>query len=279
MGAPPPNQNSSEALNQRGVELAERGWLDEALREFGRAIELDQAAPFPLINRASVYLEQGRLLDALIDLLAAVRLAPNDAATRYSLGVFLSRHAGGLGIQELETALELEPDHIDTLLQLGATHAAHGEWTEAEAALDAALRIDPRDPLAQRERGLLALDLGDAHRGIEHFRAALDHPHAEPELLVDLGLAYLQAGFLDKSTQTLTEALARLPDHLLALYNLAAICAERGQAEGSLEWLRRALDLEPARVRDWLRDDAMFDRLRSDPRFEQLLAAQPPDVG
>lgn len=32
---------SSDEHNARGIELADRGWLDEAVKEFKKAIELD----------------------------------------------------------------------------------------------------------------------------------------------------------------------------------------------------------------------------------------------
>ena len=78
----------SDACNQRGIELADKGWLEEAINEFDRAIQLDTGSYFARINRASVFLEQGRKLEALEDLLAAVRLAPDESSTHYHLGTF-----------------------------------------------------------------------------------------------------------------------------------------------------------------------------------------------
>ena len=47
----------SDEHNSRGIELADRGWLDEAINEFNRAIELDPTRPAH-DNLATVYAEK-----------------------------------------------------------------------------------------------------------------------------------------------------------------------------------------------------------------------------
>ncbi len=270
-----PNPPTSEASNQRGLALADRGWLEEALREFDRAIELDGSASVPRINRASVYMELERWVEALADLLAAVELAPEDPEAHFHLGLFLTRHGAALGQRELEQSLEHDPEHLDALLQLGASQAEQGRWSEAERTLDAALDIDPADPLARRERGLLALDVGQVHEAIEHLKLAQQADPDDVELAVDLALAHVQAGFLECGADMLSAALERQPDQLHALYNLAAVRAERGDADAALELLDRALALDRQLVLDWLSQDPMFDALRADGRLRQRLDPEP----
>lgn len=270
------NRFGADGFNQRGIELADRGWLEEAVKEFNRAIELDHRSPFPRINRASVYLEQGRLEDALSDLLEAVRLAPDEPATHYHLGVFLSRYGSNLAVSELHASLSLDPEQVDALLQLGATYADRGESREAEESLQAALEVDRNDPVVNRELGVLLMERGKIHDAIRHLRAAYDQYPQDLEVLVDLGMAYIQAGFHEESVGILSKVLARDPENLHAHYNLAAIYTDRGKTDQALDHLRRARTIGPSRVRDWLSDDRMFDKLRSDPRFTELLQTDQP---
>lgn len=267
------NRFGADGFNQRGIELADRGWLEEAVKEFNRAIELDHHSPFPRINRASVYLEQGRLLDALSDLLEAVRLAPEEPATHYHLGVFLSRYGSNLAVSELHASLALDPEQVDALLQLGATYADRGESREAEESLRAALEVDQSDPAANRELGVLLMERGKIHDAIRHLRVACEQYPKDTEVQVDLGMAYIQAGFYEEAENTLTKVLSHDPENLHAHYNLAAIYTDRGKNDQAFSHLRRAYTVGPSRVHDWLSDDRMFDKLRSDPRFVELIRA------
>jgi Tfp pilus assembly protein PilF len=234
---------------------------------------LDHLSPFPRINRASVFLEQGRLFDALNDLLEAVRLAPEEAATRFHLGVFLSRYGSNLAVSELQTSLSLDPEQVDALLQLGATYADRGENKEAEESLRAALEVDHGDPAVHRELGVLLMEQGKIHDAIRHLRVACDQYASDMDIQVDLGMAYIQAGFYEEAERTLTKVLSCDPQNLHAHYNLAAIYTDWDRRDQAILHLHRACAVGPTRVRDWLSDDRMFDKLRSDRRFLEFIEA------
>ena len=55
----------SDHHNARGIELADRGWLDEAAKEFLKAIELDPDSAHAHDNLATVYAEQKRFREAI----------------------------------------------------------------------------------------------------------------------------------------------------------------------------------------------------------------------
>ncbi len=264
----------SESFNQRGIELADRGWLDQATREFSRAIELDPSSPFPRINRASVYMEQGAYLEAMEDLLTSIRLAPEEASAHYHLGVLLAHHGTELATQELKLTLEMEPDQVDSLLHLGMIYADQGEFREAEGAFQRALDLDPLDPFVHREMGILLMEKGNIHRSIAHLKTACDQQPEDKEIIVDLATAYIQAGFYNKAQQLLQQVLAKDPDHLQANYHMAALFADWGKNDQALQHLKRGMSIECSRVQEWLEEDHMFDKLREDKRFAELLVSR-----
>lgn len=258
--------------------MADRGWLDEAIREFSKAIDLDKDAAFPRINRASVLMEQGRTLEALEDLISAVKLAPENSTTHLHLGIFLTKFAPDLGIKQLHSTLELDPRQLEALLQLGSTYAEQGKMTEARKALDAAFELSPDDPIVNRECGALAMDQGRVHDAITYFKSALKELPGDPEITMDLGLAYVHAGFPEVGTKLLSELLDRFPDHIYALYNLSAINAESGNKAEALKYLRKALNLDENKVRSWLMDDPVFREFADIFHTEDNSREKTPDI-
>ena len=76
---------ASDEHNARGIELADRGWLDEAIKEFKRAIELDGNSAHAHDNLATVYAERKQYREALEEYLMALRLEPDSATAHYNL--------------------------------------------------------------------------------------------------------------------------------------------------------------------------------------------------
>ncbi len=65
-------------------------------------------------------------------------------------------------------------------------------------------------------------------------------------------------------------ARALQPDDLLLNYNLSALYALWGKPAESLAALRKALAVDPSKVRGWLQSDPMFDALKGTPEFDDL---------
>jgi uncharacterized membrane-anchored protein len=68
------------------------------------------------------------------------------------------------------------------------------------------------------------------------------------------------------------DVLAASPDHDLALYLLAVVNARRGDSEGALSWLTRAMEVSPD-VRAPARHDPQFESQGAREPFQQLIEA------
>src|SRR5579864_7998082 len=98
----------SDEHNQRGIELADRGWLDEAIKEFKKAIELDPESAHAHDNLATVYAEKKLYREALREYMAALELEPDSATAHYNLACFLATHAKDMAIDQYKDAIELD---------------------------------------------------------------------------------------------------------------------------------------------------------------------------
>ncbi len=264
---------SAEVRNIRGLELADRGWLEEALREFDLAIETDPRSAYPRVNRAGVLLECGHYLEAMEDLLEAARLEPENGAVHYHLGLCLSRFGSDVAVAELQKAIELEPGNLDAHIQLAAAYSAQGLFGRAEQQLRHVLALEPADPCAHRELGALLLDTEKAHQAIDHLRLAADCWPEEIDILLDLSTAYIQAGFFQQAELYLRKVLSLDSSNLHGHYNLAALYAEWGRRTQALEHMGQALQIYSGSVKEWFETDPMFDCLRNDEDVRKLMAS------
>jgi tetratricopeptide (TPR) repeat protein len=80
-------------------------------------------------------------------------------------------------------------------------------------------------------------------------------------------------GDFAKAVEILRDVAERYPDKGLILYNLACAEALNGERDAALEHLARATALEE-RWRNAAREDADFDAVKDDPRFELAVAGQ-----
>src|SRR3982074_2179351 len=138
----------SDEHNSRGIELADRGWLDEAIKEFKKAIELDPESAPAQHTLATVYSEKKLYREALQEYLKALELEPESATAHYNLACFLATHGPDMAIDEYKEAIELDPEYPDAHLNLGMTYADQDRREEAKEPVKAAIELDPDDHAA-----------------------------------------------------------------------------------------------------------------------------------
>ncbi len=125
----------SDDHNARGIELADRGWLEEAKKEFRKAIRLDPLSAHARDNLATILADQGELLPALMEFVEALKADPENAAVHHYLGSFVAKHGLDLAIGEYRHAIELDPEVPDAHLNLGLALAEQGDLEGAVAEL------------------------------------------------------------------------------------------------------------------------------------------------
>ncbi len=115
--------------------------------------------------------DEGRFEDALTMLRRALEIAPDHVDALYNLGLTLL--ATGLtdeAIESFERVLTLSPDDEPTLFQLGLAHLAHGDYDKAQPPLERAFALNPtRDSLGYYV-GVLRYRALDHRGAVEAFR-------------------------------------------------------------------------------------------------------------
>jgi hypothetical protein len=112
---------------------------------------------------------------------------------------------------------------------------------------------------------------GRTEEAIQEFRTAVDDTQGNPYAVGYLGYAYGLAGRRTDAEGALSE-LEELAEHQYVppLAN-ALVFLGLGQTDEVFEWLDRAYEERDCRRFPFLNVDPIFDPLRSDPRFQDLL--------
>jgi TolB-like protein/Flp pilus assembly protein TadD len=250
-------QTSTEARQgfQKGIEMAQK------------ALELDPSLAVAMTRIAGMRMRLDfdfRGAERETD--KAVELAPNDPRVLGNASIV----KGSLGNMEeslalLDKATKLDPLHQTLLLNLGIRYFQAGRLEDAEAAYRRLLQLNP-DYL-----GAHAL-LGNVYLWQQRPKAALEEFGLEKDPIPRAaGFAMAQGALGDESASqsTIDELKATFGDD--AAVDLARVYAFRGEPDPAFEWLDRAVENKNWDLVD-LKPDPAYDSIRSDPRWQPLLA-------
>jgi eukaryotic-like serine/threonine-protein kinase len=204
------------------------------------------------------------------DLHRAIALNPNYAFAHDQLGLILSI-VGRFdeAIVEDRRAMTLDPLSPSILTDAVIAFMYSHRTAEAHELDRKATELDPTFFFPAHEEGMMALYAGHYAEAIAKFRAsrALGAP-----AFVTADLMYAQAKSGDRAgaMATLGELKKISPGGQVAPFNLALLYLGLGDHARTLEYLEQAYAANSQQL-VWLKVDAMYDPLRSEPRFMALL--------
>ena len=140
---------------------------------------------------------------------------------------------------------------------------AQGRRDSGKRSLEAALEIDPKDPLVRNMLGMEALAADDPSTAEDHFQAAVSSDPGAAPLWINLAKARRLLGNDEGEREALESALATDQRHLMALIRLAELHERRGETgQATDRWtavvaLTREMDNPPPDLR------AIIDHARS----------------
>jgi tetratricopeptide (TPR) repeat protein len=237
-------EESSFAHNNLGLALAQRGALQEAIKELRRAVEIDPAFVEAETNLGNFLAQTGSRAEAIVHLRQALKIEPAFVNAHNTLGNILAdRGALDEAIQHFRKALQTNPESAMTHYNLGRALAKRGDAEEAIAQYRRALEIDPGDVDVHNNLGLLFLSRGNIDQAIEQFREALRIDPGYARAYFNLGKVFMQQNRLDDAVQYFRQALRIEPGVPEIHENLARAFAGQGKKEEALREYEEALRL------------------------------------
>lgn len=174
-----------DAIDEYRVSLAARLQETQLLIQSGREEEaLPLLEPLRAEHETSrevltqlgvVYLNLDRLDEAREAIETCLAHHPDDAASRLNLGL-VEWKSGAIAraLEETRAARELNPRRASAHVQEGRLLEVTGRKSEARAAYEAAIRVDPANADALRAAATMAAVLGDAERAAELSQRAAE---------------------------------------------------------------------------------------------------------
>lgn len=173
-----PNRVQAQINLANVMDLA--GETEAALDHYRMALQLKSNAPLAHMNYGSALVKLGRYDDARVHYETAQRLSSTDPRPPYLMGKALLRQGRSqAAVSEFTAALQLDKNHLQTMVWLARTKAADN------------------DPWARDGVGAIAL----AQRAVELTGSN------DPFVLDTLAMAFAEAGRFHEAQQTLQRAL------------------------------------------------------------------------
>lgn len=181
---------SVEAVNIRnllGVTYAEKGLIDEAIRQFNIALASE----------------------------------PTYSAHNNLGAMYMRKGAVDMAIAQFQAAAQLKPRSIDAHYNLAIAYQSRGTYEPAVREISEVLRLDPGHARARYDLATLYLSKGLIDPAIREYQTLLKTSPEQVDARNNLAVCYYQKGRIADAIQELETAVRLKPGHKDATRNLA----------------------------------------------------------
>ena len=182
----------------------------------------------------------------------------------------------------LQAAIRLDPENPDAPYALGVIALNRGQPREAETLLRRAVLLDPEFAVAHQNIGIALQMLDQSEAAIDAYRHAVS---LEPELAeahAMLADALASVGRRSEARASHAQAAAAAPSSTVALLSEAKLALDRGRTEAAESPLRQAIAREPMRREAHRLLGTVLDQLgrfdEAASSYERVIALDPGDT-
>jgi Flp pilus assembly protein TadD len=211
-----------------GSVFFERGYMEQAEDFFRLALRDDPSGAEAFYGLGSVYLQQQKAAEARQSFERALHLRTHYPGTLpnawNNLGILAAREGQtDEAIRNFEHALEIDPDHLIALQNLGNAYRQGKRWEDAKAAFQRELQLSPDNPEANYGLGMAFAALDDTQNADEYLHRAITARPAYPEALNNLGILYVRTQRREEAESSFKESIRVAPAYDQPYLNLARL--------------------------------------------------------
>jgi TolB-like protein/Tfp pilus assembly protein PilF len=273
------DRNIPDGFHALGKGYEATGKLSLALEQYNKAIALSPSYAPAFASVGFIEFGFGRLDEALQWMRKSVMLTP-DVATRYvnvgSMYDFLGEDS--LALYWYHRALTLQENLITAHWSLVYHYLNQGAFEKARHYAAKALGESPHDVSLLHARGDIELLSGNLKGAYEYYRKSVDGSSYHDGPGNQLAFTLMKLGKTDEAKAILESNLAyftmqsqRFPEDAYNAVAVATIHAIRNEVDEAVAILRLAVR-KGWRDYRWAKIEPMYASLRSDVRFQELMA-------
>src|SRR5579884_2555556 len=249
-------------------------YFNKAVENYRAALNADPSATFIAEELSDLYIQSGRLRDAVVEAEDLLKKNPNDINSRRILARIYSRLIGDeqqnkidetmlkKAIEQYQKITEASPNDLDSWLMLGRLDKVAQDSTGAEKAFRHVLSVDPNNDDAMTGLAMVYGDLGDSRKAADLLRQVAEkNPTARSyEALAN---AYEQMKDYPLAAEALRKALSMSQDNAGDLKKaLAADLLMADQSDEALKLYQELLTEDPKDVNSQLRISQIYRKER-----------------
>ena len=205
----------------------------------------------------------------------AIELNPSYAPAHQWFGLYLSLSGRfDEGLERMHYAQSLEPSSPLYPALIGMLLTYQRRYDEAIEQLEKTLEMDPGLPTARTYLAMAYIRRGDYDLATQHLE---ESSSLSPGSAAYLGQAYALSGRRSDAEAEIERLIAESKRRYVSAYDISTIYAALGKPDETLTWLSRALD-ERAQLIGWVSWDPVFDGIRADPRYSEIVGRLGIDV-
>ena len=228
-----------------GTRLRDEGLMDQALREFERAIEINPTMTTAYMGAGDIYRERGDFESAEAHYAGAVRTAPGEFDPNYWHGYALQMlNRVTEAVRAYLRALSIRPEDFHANLNLATAYLQLGENAQAVIYAERAVRIDPTDGPARVNLGAAYANAGRHVEAIEQYERAAELMPLTTELLLNLAESQGKVGKHAEMAGTIREVIRQSPS-ALAYERLGSALFRLGEYDQALDAFRTSTQTDP----------------------------------
>jgi tetratricopeptide (TPR) repeat protein len=253
-------------------------YVVKAIDFYKQALKLDPGASFLFEELTDLYIQSGRLKDAVTEAEDILKREPNNLDARRILGRIYTRMIGDTqgkvneemlraATEQYQKIVAKDPKDIESWLTLGRLYRTARNSVEAEKAYSQALALDAANEDALTGLAIVYSDVGDTKKAIEKLQA-VTNKDPNPRTLAALAGSYEQLKDYKSAAEVLRRAIDLDPENSHVKRALALDLLYSGNLDESLKYYQEFSGDDPhdtealLRIAEIYRDKHDFAKAR-----------------